>query len=99
MVAAYRRDQGTASHEGKDEMHPVPQACVKCAGDADLVIEAVELGRVTYVRKAVTQLVGSPKQVRRDTGWSWWFHFHAGITEALCSLLLTFENVHFGACP
>ena len=67
MVAGYWRDQGTASHEGKDEMHPVPQACMKFAGDADLVIEAVELGRVTYAREAVTQLVGSPKQIRRDT--------------------------------
>lgn len=57
----YCRDHGTASHEGKDEMHPVPQACMKCAGDADLVIEAVELGHVTYAREAVTQLVGSPK--------------------------------------
>lgn len=48
-------------------MNPVPQACLKCVGETDLVIEAVELGHVTSSREAVTQLVGSPKQIRRDT--------------------------------
>jgi len=39
---------------------------MKCVADTDLVIEAVELGHVTDAREAVTQLVGSPKQIRRD---------------------------------
>ena len=40
---------------------------MKCVADTDLVIEAVELGHVTDAREAVTQLVGSPKQIRRDS--------------------------------
>lgn len=63
----YRRNQSISSYEEKNKRSPVHRVGMRFVGDSDLVIEAVELGHVTYEREGMTQLVGSPKQSRKNS--------------------------------
>lgn len=66
MVAGWPKAQRKSSKKGEDWANLCSLGVIG-VGDTDLVIEAAGLGHRTYERETVTQLGGSPRQIRRNT--------------------------------